>query len=329
MEFAPQEFLAALAALAAPVLDAAGRAQPGWLLLALVVHSASILCRVRIWQVLVRAALPQQAVPFRAVLGPYLGSVAASVLAPLRGGDAVRIALARRTLPEARSVAVLSTLAAEAIAGLVVVPLLCAAALLLGVLPVSPGLAGLALAGGALVALATWSVVRLVTRRRRDGRLGRVLADLSSGLRLVGSPVRFARTVGPLTALDWALRLVMIWCLLGGLPPRLRRCGPRWCRCDRLPHDAASDPPERRRGATGGNRRWPARPRVGNVPCRLLGRSADPRRCGECAGRSRRVGAPSSAAARAARAFPGRTRLGVEFGPSGSGVALRTGHDEV
>jgi uncharacterized membrane protein YbhN (UPF0104 family) len=215
MEFAPQEAVAALAALAAPVVAAVGRAQPAWLLLALVVHSASILCRVRIWQVLLRVAVPQQAVSFRAALGPYLGSVAASVVAPLRGGDAVRIALARRSLPEARSVAVLSTLAAEAIPGLVVVPLLCAAALLLGVLPVSPVLAVLGMAGGAALALAAWGVARLVLRRRRGGRLGRVLADLASGLRLVGSPGRFVRTVGPLTALDWTLRLLMIWCLLG------------------------------------------------------------------------------------------------------------------
>ena len=214
MEFAPQEFGAALVALGAPVLAAAGRAQPAWLLVALVVHSASILCRVRIWQLLLRAALPQQAVSFRAALGPYLGSVAASVVAPLRGGDAVRIALARRTLPEARSVAVLATLAAEAIPGLIVVPLLCAVALLLGVLPVSPGLAALVMVGGAALALAAWGVSRLVGARRRDGRLGRVLADLASGLRLVGSPRRFARTVGPLTALDWTLRIPMIWCLL-------------------------------------------------------------------------------------------------------------------
>ena len=214
MEFAPQESGSALVALATPVLAAASRAQPGWLLIALLVHSASILCRVRIWQRLLRAALPQQAVSFRAALAPYLGSVAANVVAPLRGGDAVRIALARRTLPEARPVAVLATLAAEAIPGLIVVPLLCAVALLLGVLPISPGLAAVVMAGGAALALAAWRVARLVGVRRRDGRLGRVLADLASGLRLVGSPVRFARTIGPLTALDWALRIAMISCLL-------------------------------------------------------------------------------------------------------------------
>jgi hypothetical protein len=67
MEFAPQEFAAALTALIAPVLDAAGRAQPVWLLIALVVHSASILCRVRVWQLLLRAALPRHTVSFRAV----------------------------------------------------------------------------------------------------------------------------------------------------------------------------------------------------------------------------------------------------------------------
>jgi uncharacterized membrane protein YbhN (UPF0104 family) len=214
MEFAPQEFGAALVALATPVLDAAGKAQPVWLLIALIVHSASILCRVRVWQLLLRAALPHQVVSFRSALAPYLGSVAASVVAPLRGGDAVRIALARRTLPEARSVAVLATLAAEAIPGIVVVPLLCAAALLLGVLPVSPGVAALVMAGGAVLVLAAWRVSRLAGFRRRDGRLGRFLGDLASGLRLVGSPRRFARTVGPLTVLDWTLRIAMISCLL-------------------------------------------------------------------------------------------------------------------
>jgi uncharacterized protein (TIRG00374 family) len=214
MEFAPQEFGGALVAIATPVLAAISRAQPGWLLIALVVHSVSILCRVRIWQLLLRAALPQQAVSFRAALCPYLGSVAANVVSPLRGGDAVRIALARRTLPEARSVVVLATLAAEAIPGLIVVPLLCAVALLLGVLPVSPAFAALAMAGCAALALAAWRVSRLVGIRRRDGRLGRVLADLASGMRLVGSPGRFVRTVGPLTVVDWTLRIAVIWCLL-------------------------------------------------------------------------------------------------------------------
>jgi uncharacterized membrane protein YbhN (UPF0104 family) len=214
MEFAPQESGSALAALVAPVFDAVGRAQPAWLLVALAVHSASILCRVRIWQLLLRVALPQQAVSFRAALGPYLGSVGASVVAPLRGGDAVRIALARRTLPAAQPVVVLATLAAKAIPGVIVVPLLCAAALLLGVLPLSPGLAALVMVGAAVLALAAWAVSRLAGLRRRDDRLGRVLADLASGLRLVGSPTRFARTIGPLAALDWMLRIAMIWCLL-------------------------------------------------------------------------------------------------------------------
>jgi uncharacterized membrane protein YbhN (UPF0104 family) len=214
MEFAPQELGAQLAGLTAPLIDTVARVQPVWLLVALLVHSASILCRVRIWQQLLRAALPRQEVSFRAALGPYLGSVAANVVAPLRGGDAVRIALARRTLPEAGSAAVLGTLAAEAIPGLVVVPLLCVAALLLGVLPVSQGLVGAVMIGGATVAFAAWRVARLMGFRRRAGRLGRVLADLASGLRLVGSPRRFARTVGPLTVLDWTLRIAMVSALL-------------------------------------------------------------------------------------------------------------------
>jgi uncharacterized membrane protein YbhN (UPF0104 family) len=214
MEFAPQEFGALLAGLATSVLDAAGKAQPVWLLVALVIHSASILCRVRIWQKLLRAALPRQEISFRAALAPYLASVAASVVAPLRGGDAVRIALARRTLPEAGSGAVVGTLAAEAVPGLIVVPLLCAAALLLGVLPIGQGLIAAVMIGGATLAIVAWRIARLVGGRRPEGRLGRVLTDLASGVRLVGSPVSFARLVGPLTVLDWALRIAMVSVLL-------------------------------------------------------------------------------------------------------------------
>jgi uncharacterized membrane protein YbhN (UPF0104 family) len=215
MEFAPPELAASLAGLAARVLSAAGGAQPAWLLVALAAHTASILCRVRIWQLLLRAALPKQAVRFRDALGPYLCSVAASVVAPLRGGDAVRVGLARRTLPEARSAAVLATLAAEAIPSLLVVPLLCAAALLLGVLPVSPVLAAGVMGGGLVLALAAWRISRGALRRRRaNGRVVRMLADFASGVRLVGSPARFARTVGPLALVDWTLRIAMLTAML-------------------------------------------------------------------------------------------------------------------
>jgi uncharacterized membrane protein YbhN (UPF0104 family) len=214
MEFAPQELGALLAGLVGSVLDTAASAQPVWLLAALVIHSASILCRVRIWQKLLRSACPLHHVSFRAALGPYLASVGASVVAPLRGGDAVRIALARRTLPEVESGTVLGTLAAEAIPGLIVVPLLCAAALLLGVLPVSQGLVAAVMISGGVLAVAAWRVARLMGSRRNTGRLGRVLADLASGVRLVGSPGRFARTVGPLTVLDWTLRIAMVTALL-------------------------------------------------------------------------------------------------------------------
>jgi uncharacterized membrane protein YbhN (UPF0104 family) len=215
MEPDPQQVANALAQLIGPILDAAAQARPGWLLLGLALHSASLLCRVRIWQTLLRAALPGQAVSFGAALGPYLASVAANVVAPLRGGDAVRIGLVRRTVPEASSVAVLATLAAEAIPGLVVVPLLVAVALLLGVLPVSPAVAGALVIGAGVMAYAAWLFVRrAAVRPQGGGRLARVMSDFASGLQLVGSPRRFARTVGPLTALDWALRIATIAALL-------------------------------------------------------------------------------------------------------------------
>jgi uncharacterized membrane protein YbhN (UPF0104 family) len=71
------------------------------------------------------------------------------------------------------------------------------------------------LGSGLVLALAAWRISRVVLRRRRaDGRVGRMLADFASGVRLVGSPERFARAVGPLTVLDWTLRIGMLTAML-------------------------------------------------------------------------------------------------------------------
>jgi uncharacterized membrane protein YbhN (UPF0104 family) len=223
MDAGPHDIAGALAELFAPILDAAGRARPGWLLVALVLHSASLLCRVRVWQLLLGAALPRRSVPFRAALGPYLVAVAANVVLPLRSGDAVRVAFIRRALPEARTAAVLGTLAAEAIPGLVVVPLLVGGAVVFGMVPFGPGVAGAAILGAGVLALGAWWLARRTASRCPGSRAGRIVSDLASGLRLAGCPLRFARTVGPPAALDWALRIATITALLAafnlGLDP--------------------------------------------------------------------------------------------------------------
>jgi uncharacterized membrane protein YbhN (UPF0104 family) len=201
--------------LAAPVVHAMAQASPAWLVIALAFHTVSLLARAAIWRRLLTAALPDQRVRFTDALGPYLLSIAAGVFAPLRGGDAVRLAAARRTLPEASTIRVGATLAAEAISGLIVVPLLALVALALGVLPVSHTVIALASLGCVVFAVAVWAAARALSRRAdRSGRAGRVLAEIAAGVAVVGSPRRFARTVGPLTALDWLLRLATIVALL-------------------------------------------------------------------------------------------------------------------
>jgi uncharacterized membrane protein YbhN (UPF0104 family) len=214
MDVVLQQAGEALGDLAALTLRAAGRATPGWLLVALVLHSASLGCRVRVWQLLLRAALPGRSVPFGAALVPYLVSVGANVVAPLRTGDALRVALVRRTLPGVHSAAVLGTLAAEAIPGLIVVPLLVAAALALGMLPAGAGLAVAVVGSAAVLASGAWWLARHAASLRGGTRVGRFVADLASGLRLAGSPLRFARTVGPPATLDWTLRIATMAALL-------------------------------------------------------------------------------------------------------------------
>jgi uncharacterized membrane protein YbhN (UPF0104 family) len=115
----------------------------GALLLALLFNLIRLLLRVRAWQNIIRASYPGERVPFRSVFGAYMGGVGVNAISPARGGDLVKVYLAKQRVSAASYPTLGSTLVVETLFDFVVAFALFLAALQLGILPGIPDLPGL------------------------------------------------------------------------------------------------------------------------------------------------------------------------------------------
>jgi hypothetical protein len=193
-----------------PVFPPAG-AQIGWLVLAVVLHVCGQVSRGVAWHSVLAATWPE--VARKRVCAWYVcGAGLSGVLSP-RGGDAVRVTLARRELREATVPALAGTLCAEAsfetVSGLTMT--LAAVALGVGSLHAPPAalLAGAALAAAAVALLAA-----------RSTRVRRVAREVGRGAVVLRRPGHCARHVLPFQAGARVLRLGSATCFLlaFGLP---------------------------------------------------------------------------------------------------------------
>src|SRR5688500_15726840 len=81
----------------------------GWLAGALVLSLGLQLCRAHAWANALRAAYPGDRVSEVGVAGAFLVGVGLNGILPARGGDAVKIVLAKRSVPESSYPAVISS----------------------------------------------------------------------------------------------------------------------------------------------------------------------------------------------------------------------------
>jgi hypothetical protein len=192
-------------------MEAAAEAHVGWLLAAVCLHVAGQLSRGLAWGAVLDAAWPGVS-RSRACAWHVCGAGLTGVLSP-RGGDVVRIGLAKRELPGASWPALAGTLAAEGSFELASGVALAVAALVIGVSGLhapSPELIG----GAAVGALA------LTLAARRSPRLRRVVSEVGHGLAVLREPRRFVRRVLPWQIAGRLLRLASLGCFLlaFGLP---------------------------------------------------------------------------------------------------------------
>ena len=126
---AAQAFFSALASVAWAPLGAA-----------VVLQVVRLGLRARAWQNIVRAATPGTHVPYASIFGAYVAGVGVNSVAPARGGDVVKVYLAKHRLTEPSYPTLASTLIVETLFDFVVATGLFLYALTLGLLPGVPDL---------------------------------------------------------------------------------------------------------------------------------------------------------------------------------------------
>ncbi len=198
----------------------------GWgaLGLAICAHIVKTACTSRAWWNVLRAAYPDERPRWRSIYGSYVSGVGVNAVIPARGGDAVRLVLAHRSIPNSGYTTLASSLLVMSIFDSVAALLIFAYALTLGVLPnldALPALPGFdfgwALDHGAFSLVSGISLVILAVigffwlrHKIRDFK-----ERVRQGLTVLSDRGRYLRHVATWQAADWSLRFVAIWFFLG------------------------------------------------------------------------------------------------------------------
>jgi uncharacterized membrane protein YbhN (UPF0104 family) len=179
---------------------------------ALALQLATLAFRALAWRGVLAAAYPERPLPVVPLGCAYAAGVALNAYLPARGGEGVKVLLARAQIPGssvatvAGSLSVVLTL--DALFGAVLVGVLWAT----GVLPALPApSAGGAGAASVLAVLALGAVVLL---RRRSERVRRLLSSWAQGLAILRRPRRYAVAVLPYQLAAWAGRVAVVLLVL-------------------------------------------------------------------------------------------------------------------
>ncbi len=112
----------------------------GALMFALLLHLGHMACRSRAWFNTLRAAYPSEPFQWRRIAGAYVAGVGVNSVLPARGGDVVKIYLAKQSVPNSTYPAVTSSFFVESLFDTTVGSLVMLFALTQGVLPSLPSL---------------------------------------------------------------------------------------------------------------------------------------------------------------------------------------------
>jgi uncharacterized protein (TIRG00374 family) len=195
----------------------------GPLLLAISLHVVKLLLRARAWQNILKASYPGKRVPYWGVFGSYMAGVGVNSLAPARGGDVVKLYLAKRQVKSSTYPTLGSSLVVETLFDFVVASFLFIWAIKLGILPGVPDLPALpafdwsfvirhpvlaTFIGSVLIGLAiiatTWA-----SRRVNEFRL-----KLAMGFAILHDRRAFLAGVVTWQAASWLARGAAVWFFL-------------------------------------------------------------------------------------------------------------------
>lgn len=190
---------------------------------AIVLHVGRLALRVRAWQNILRASLPGSSVPYGTVFGAYVAGVGVNSILPARGGDVVKVYLARQRLSESSYPALASTLVVETLFDFAVATILFIYALSLGILPGVPELPhGLAFDWSFVVEHPRLSVflgcvligVGIVAIAWASRRVTAFQEKLAQGFSILGDRRAFLTQVVSWQAASWLVRGLGVYCFL-------------------------------------------------------------------------------------------------------------------
>jgi uncharacterized membrane protein YbhN (UPF0104 family) len=205
-----------------------GRVDVGLALIALAFHLANHALRSVAWRNVLAAAYPQRRVRLLDIGSAYAVGVALNAVLPGRGGDAVKVALARSRVPGSGIATIAASMSVvvlfDAVAATLLVGIVCAT----GAVPFAPQLPSPAAGAGWLWrhavlagALATaLGAIGFLVLPRVAGRLRALVRGFEQGGAILRTPVRYAREVVLAQACAWICRIAVVFFLLAafGLP---------------------------------------------------------------------------------------------------------------
>jgi uncharacterized membrane protein YbhN (UPF0104 family) len=195
----------------------------GALFLAIGLHVVRLALRVRAWQNILAASYPGVRVPYRGIFGAYIAGVGVNSITPARGGDLVKLYLAKRRVDGSTYPTLGSSLVVETLFDAVVAAVILIWAIQLGVLPGLPDLPKIsafdwtfvvehptaaAFVGGILLfagfLVAGWASRHVYALR----------AKLAQGFVALHDRRAFLREVVAWQAASWVARIASVWFFL-------------------------------------------------------------------------------------------------------------------
>ena len=199
-----------MAEAAARVSELDGR----FLALALVLQLVALGFRALAWRGVLAAAYPSMRIPVLSVGCAYAAGVALNAFLPARGGEGVKIALARAQIPASSVPTIAATLSVVLVLDAILGASLIVALWRVGVLPSLPAVPWIDNVPVVVaIGLAVTIAVGLAARRFTGVARG-LLSAAARGLSVLRDPRVYARTVLPFQLAAWACRISVVYLVL-------------------------------------------------------------------------------------------------------------------
>jgi glycosyltransferase 2 family protein len=173
----------------------------------------------RAWRNIIKAAYPKTRVPWRSILGAVFAGVGVNAIIPARGGDAVRVVLAKRSVEGSSYATIASTVILLSLFDFVVASCLVIWAAANGLLPQVLGPSfdfGWAFHNPVtfLKAVALVLVILLILLLWFAEQIGDFRHRLAQGFTILRDRRAYFRRVALWQGVDWTLRFVSVLCFL-------------------------------------------------------------------------------------------------------------------